>query len=559
VYYLTKANFLVEENLNQAFSIEENLNKELQVREEELTANIEHLSCLTKKIDTEKAKLSAIVESPNHLIWSIDTDYKLIYCNSIYSSSFHKRFGKQLQSGDIILNLLDESSVKWKEWYDKALSGSKFSVEHTGNTSTWEIFFNPIMEENNMIVGATMFMQNISVRKEAQQQLIKAKELAEQASLAKAQFLSTMSHEIRTPMNAVIGMTHLLLEEAPRPDQEENLRILSFAAKNLLALINDILDFSKIDAGKIEFEEIEFNLKDLIQSICKTLHHKADEKGLKMELLLDNNIPSFLIGDPVRLNQIITNLLSNAIKFTHTGHITTTVTLKEILHGKATIDFAVKDTGIGIPADKIDKIFDSFTQASSETTRKYGGTGLGLAITKKLLELQNSHIYVNSKVGEGCIFYFSLSFKTSYRKEQPRPEVVYLHQAQLLQGVKILLVEDNRVNQLIISKFLLKWGLQVDMADNGLIAVDLLKTAIYDLILMDLEMPEMDGYEATRTIRSFTDERYKEIPIIALTASAMIEVQDQVFASGMNGYVTKPFDPDELYQVLAKSILRRLV
>jgi CheY-like chemotaxis protein/anti-sigma regulatory factor (Ser/Thr protein kinase) len=270
-----------------------------------------------------------------------------------------------------------------------------------------------------------------------------------------------------------------------------------------------------------------------------------------------------VMGDPMRLNQIMTNLVSNAIKFTPKGKVTIKVSLERIEEERVVIDFAVQDTGVGIKEDKLEKIFDSFTQASSDTTRNFGGSGLGLAITKRLLELQNSNIHVQSSLGVGSRFYFTLSFPRSGKglilKDRQLSEAFIKEHKQSLVGYKVLVVEDNLINQVIASKFLLRWGLQIDMADNGLIALERVKAADYDLILMDLEMPEMDGYSATKAIRSLAGEKYKSIPIIALTASAFMEVQQEVYAAGMNGYLTKPFNPDEMLEVLTQNLLSKAI
>lgn len=555
VYHLLKANLIAERQMKESFYEVEKLN-------EELILHVDQLSLLTKGIDLEKAKLSAIMESSNHLIWSVDSDYRLIYSNSNYSHAFGHRFGRQLQVGDRILDYLPhEVSTEWKRWYDKALRGSKFSVENPGKGFYWEIFFHPIVELEHQVVGVTVFMQDITSRKKAEQEMIAAKELAEQASKAKAQFLSTMSHEIRTPMNAVIGLTNLLLLEDPKEEQKQNLNVLKFSATNLLSLINDILDFSKIESGKIEFEEVAFSIKELIENTRQTLLLKASEKQLALETELDEAIPGMVIGDPTRLNQIMTNLIGNAIKFTPTGKVTIKVIVRHIEEDSIAIDFAVQDTGIGIKEDKIHTIFDSFTQASSDTTRNFGGSGLGLAITKRLLELQNSTIHVQSSPGVGSRFYFTLSFKRSEKGLKPRDkqpsEASIQEHRQSLEGYKVLVVEDNLINQMIASKFLLRWGLQIDMADNGLIALERVKAGDYDLILMDLEMPEMDGCSATKAIRSLGADKYKCIPIIALTASAFMEVQQEVYAAGMNGYLTKPFNPNEMLKVIANCLVKQ--
>jgi PAS domain S-box-containing protein len=390
------------------------------------------------------------------------------------------------------------------------------------------------------LYGAIM---DITEWKDAKEALIKAKVQAEQAAIAKSQFLSTMSHEIRTPMNAVIGFTHLLMQN-PREDQRLYLSTLKFSAENLLVLINDILDFNKIEAGKIEFEEVDFSVSELISNIKHATVQKADEKRIRLRLLIDDDVPSLVVGDPVRLGQIITNLVSNAIKFTDQGTVTISTNLVSSDKEHTIINFEIQDTGIGIPTDKQESIFESFTQASSDTTRKYGGTGLGLTITRRLLELQGSDIKLTSKEGEGSIFSFDLRFGNS-NKTISKSKQHHRMFKESLKGLRILIAEDNQINVVLAKEFLRQWEVECDVAENGIIALQLIQTNHYDLVLMDLQMPEMDGYETTLEIRKMP--QYKDLPIIALTASAMMNIQDRAFVVGMNDYISKPFNPDELY------------
>ncbi|WP_020532877.1 response regulator [Flexithrix dorotheae] len=385
--------------------------------------------------------------------------------------------------------------------------------------------------------------------KERTAELLEAKEKAEEASRAKELFLSTMSHEIRTPLNAIVGVSNLLKMADIPQEHLDSIEILEISANNLLVLINDILDLSKIEAGKIELESTDFNLKNLIRGIHKTLDTKVSDKGLDLELDFDDQLPDFIVGDQVRLGQIITNLLSNAVKFTEYGFVRTTV--KKIKERDDEVDllFIIQDSGIGISEEMINKIFEDFSQASTDTTRKYGGTGLGLGITKKLVGLHGGEIIVESEVGKGSAFKFQINFRKSDKViEDERLTIKSQDELKDLEGLNILVVEDNKFNQAIAKKFLTGWNAEVTFANNGVEALEILKTdRSFKIILMDIQMPEMDGYEATKQIRSLPQPYYQEIPIIALTASTLSGEREKVLKAGMNDFVMKPFKPEMLY------------
>jgi len=382
-------------------------------------------------------------------------------------------------------------------------------------------------------------------------QIMIAKKKAEHTALIKAKFLSTMSHEIRTPMNAVIGLTNILQQEKPRPDQIENLNTLMFSADLLLSLINDILDFSKLEAGKITFENHDFDLHLLTNNIRNSIKLKAEEKNLEFETSIDPDVPVMVKGDQVRLSQILTNLTANAIKFTDKGNVLIKLQLISKTEENVTVRFSVKDTGIGILESKFEKIFLSFSQADTDTTRKFGGTGLGLSITKKLLDLQGSSIQLESELGKGSNFFFDLTFQKA-SEELTKKEEPTIYDFESFKGTKILLVEDNKINVLVVKKFLNKWNLNIDTAENGEIALEMVQNTDYKLVLMDLEMPVMDGYTATQKIRELKPSKFKKLPIIALSASAISDFRIKAIKVGMNEFVTKPFNPGELHNVISR-------
>jgi PAS domain S-box-containing protein len=369
-----------------------------------------------------------------------------------------------------------------------------------------------------------------------------ATRIAEDAVKAKQQFLSNMSHEIRTPMNAIIGFTKVVLKTDLTEKQKEYLQAIKLSGDALIVLINDILDLAKVDAGKMRFEQTAFKLASSISSMLHLFETKIQEKNLELVKIYDKNIPEVLVGDPVRLHQIILNLVSNAVKFTTEGKITVSVQLLQEDEESVTVEFAVSDTGIGISETKIENIFENFQQATSGTSRLYGGTGLGLAIVKQLVEAQNGTIHVSSEMSKGSNFSFTLSFlKTKFDAEV---EVLFPDVEKDLKHVKVLVVEDIALNQLLMKTLLDDFGFERDIASNGRIAIEMIANKSYDIILMDLQMPEMNGFEATEHIRKILK---LTVPIIALTADVTTVDLAKCKAVGMNDYIAKPVDERILY------------
>lgn len=397
-------------------------------------------------------------------------------------------------------------------------------------------------------------LYNISDRKNFEKELILAKKRAEKAAQAKSEFISMLSHEIRTPMNAIIGIANLFEATELSPKQKEYLRTLKFSSEHLLGLINDILDFSKIEAGRAVLVEKSFNLHELMFSIAMSLKVKADEKGVGVNVTIDPNVPTFIKADPLKIGQVLTNLLGNAIKFTSEGHVGITIGLKQKFARSVSLDFKVMDTGIGISADKLSSIFDEFVQADQEVSLTYGGTGLGLAISQKLIELYGSRIDVKSELGTGSEFSFNLVLKIG----ETTQEALDIHdmkdsmpKKQAFNGLKALIVEDNNVNVFVLSKFLESWGIEYEVASNGQEGLEKAQLRTFDVILMDIRMPIMSGFQATQEIRNLEGAYFKDIPIIALSASTKVGLTDHLAGVPFTDFVGKPFRPEELFQKIA--------
>jgi signal transduction histidine kinase/ActR/RegA family two-component response regulator len=396
----------------------------------------------------------------------------------------------------------------------------------------------------------TLRIQDLSLQM-AEQKIIRERRKREASEKAKQIFLVNISHEIRTPMNGVLGFAKLLEESLVNEDERESLQMIIKSADQLMAILNDILDFSRLESGDINFVNQPFVLKDTVRSIYRLMEPAAALKELKFSYLIPEDMPIVLSGDAVRLGQILLNLTSNAIKFTEQGEVRISLHLVEKLADTVTVEFQVKDTGIGIPADKHQKVFDFFEQVTNDTSRRYAGTGLGLSIVKRLVELQGGEVFLDSIVGTGSDFYFRLTFArvTEHvsRKTLQLLSVLPDIPVETGKGVRILVVEDNPINQLLVLKLLEKRGYETTVAENGKIAIDEYRKGDFDIILMDLQMPELDGYEATRVIRMMEGHK-GEIPIVAMTAHTIKGELEKCADIGMNDYISKPFDATELYQ-----------
>ncbi|MDP6452848.1 MAG: ATP-binding protein, partial [SAR202 cluster bacterium] len=408
--------------------------------------------------------------------------------------------------------------------------------------------------------------RDISAAKRASNELQRARDVAEAASSAKSEFLANMSHEIRTPLNAISGFTQLMTGDADFSDKQRNyLNMVSQSAESLSQIVNDILDFSKIEAGKLDFEEAPFDLRTLVVQTVAMFSLKAKEKGLKLNSTIDDNIENTLTGDPGRLGQVLVNLIGNAIKFTDQGSVTLDVRTDVRSDSEISLRFSVTDTGVGIPQDRQDAIFDAFSQADSSTTRNYGGTGLGLTIATQLVRHMGGRIWLESQTGVGSKFQFTANFRLidetlttpPSESEQGSKALSEDHNSRpgaSFNSMKVLLVEDNDLNQMLASEILELNGYEVVVAENGRRALQLIDEIAFDLVLMDIHMPVLDGYQATRAIRESEVITETHIPIIAMTANAMDGDEQKCHEAGMDGFIAKPFRPDRLVSVVKKAL-----
>ncbi|HSH65122.1 MAG TPA: ATP-binding protein, partial [Bacteroidia bacterium] len=428
------------------------------------------------------------------------------------------------------------------------------NIRKDGTRITVELTLSPLKNKGKEIFAYIGIAKNITEQKKLQNELIMAKQVAEESVILKEAFLANMSHEIRTPMNAIIGFTDLLLKRKLPEKELDYVQTIKKSGENLLRIINDILDVSKIDSGMMEFEEHPISIKEIFASLSSMLSQKAKEKKLTLIFSYDEDLPDTILGDPTRLTQVILNLVGNAIKFTKSGRIEVFAKLLKEENERYQIEFSVKDTGIGISEDKLKFVFERFSQAETHTTRNYGGTGLGLSIAKQLVTLQGGTMSVSSELGKGSSFSFILNFK--------KTEKMYINyqwnnstlDEERLGKLNVLIVEDNPINIKFILSLFADYKIQIDVAENGKLAIDKVKKNAYDLILMDIEMPEMNGYVTTSIIRH---ELNNNIPIIAMTAHAMAGEQDKCLALGMDDYISKPINANLLFEKMLMAAASR--
>jgi signal transduction histidine kinase/CheY-like chemotaxis protein len=439
---------------------------------------------------------------------------------------------------------------------DRALKGEAFATNFVLNDISFELFIGPEVDVNGVVVGASMLSVDVSDRAKIEQEKIQLQireETVLETSKLKSEFLATMSHEIRTPINGVIGVTNLLLDTPLNMKQRQYAEAIKDSGSSLLSVINDILDFSKIEAGKMEFEEIDFNLPEFFCKSLKSFFYIADQKNITLVTEVDPQLPVWVRGDPGRFRQIINNLVSNAIKFTEKGQVSVQIMSTAAENGNFGIRVEVRDSGIGISEDMIQEIFRPFSQAEASLARRYGGTGLGLSICKRLVDQMGGTIGVKSETQVGSTFWVDVLFCGGQENtEIQKNETISKALLQSGRDIRILVAEDNAINQMITTAMLSQMGYISVVVGNGMEALEALSGEDFDLVLMDYQMPRMDGLEATRQFRNSLSARNRGIPILAMTANAMLAHREECLLAGMDDYVTKPVSMEVLSQVISR-------
>jgi PAS domain S-box-containing protein len=489
----------------------------------------------------------SVVEDGSDIIFIVDFNGRILYHNNSAKETLGYR--RKVLIGKTFFDYLpiehqQDFKTKFKAIQRKALT-KKIEFQFRCHDKTYKFLeFNAInLKFKQNLEGFILDCRDITQRKKDAEELLRLQK-------AKEQFLANISHEIRTPINGIAGLATLLTNNQKAEDLNDYLTAIKYSAENLKVIINDILDLSAIESGKLKLEKIGFNLNDLLPNLISTFSHQAKEKRIDLRYTVDPTLNTILVGDPVRLNQILINLIGNAVKFTNFGHITVNAYLQSKQQNKCWVQIDVIDTGVGIPQDKLDTIFESFSQADASVTRRYGGTGLGLTIVKQLVKIQKGRIKVDSVEHQGSVFSVTIPYllpqEENKSKTSERKTIKGIHPGK---NLNILLVEDNDINRLYAKSILKNWDSEIDTAENGMVALEKVKNKHYDVVLMDIQMPIMDGYETTRAIRQMEGSQ-ASLPIIALTANATKSDAEKCLHAGMDAFLPKPFTPEDLFQKL---------
>lgn len=514
------------------------------------------------EVKETKKQLELVVNNVKNVIFQTTASGEYTFLNQAWEDvlgvEVKDSLGKKFS--DFFHHIDSESITAIQQFIDT--SGRQGQFNHIMKVVTcleehkWiEVTYQYTFDENGEANGTIGSFVDVTSIKQAEIALKIAKETAEAANESKSHFLNIMSHEIRTPLNSIIGLTNIMILEEHMQEQSENLHALKFSGEHLLHLINDILDFNKIMAGKVNLEEKEFSIESVLDGLRRNFQPLAIEKGIRFKIIKDEDLPMALVGDKTRLYQILNNLVSNAIKFTSDGKVVLSLELIKIENKVARILFEVSDSGIGIKEENVDKIFQLFEQADQSITRKFGGTGLGLAICRKLLNAMDSEIEVESIEGKGSTFKFEIAYTVSENFEQFNKSMLADLSSSFsgLDGKKVLIAEDYTMNVLVLKQFFDKWGLKYEIGKNGQEALDLLAIHKFDAVFMDLQMPIMDGYEATKRIRAMQGDISKT-PIIALTATTQQDIKEKALKAGVDAFISKPFNPIHLFNTTKEII-----
>jgi len=527
--------------------------------EEQQTEKLRVIEKAKKEIFMANLKLSSLIRNLPTGVMLEDEEHKVLHTNERFCQIFDFLVPPGLLEGLLandIFDLVKENCAEPGHFDDEIirlyLAGSEALLPTIAltNGSVLECSYAPILADNE-VAGHLWQFKDITEATKAQQDLIRAKEQAEESVRVKENFLANISHEMRTPMNGILGMADLLGKTDLAEEQKNFLHLIKSSGQNLMMIINDILDAAKLNSGKLHLERISFNIVETVTAAYKSLVYKAEEKKLPYLLGPIEVASPYVEGDPYRLNQVLLNLLNNALKFTLEGEVRLSILVLAETDTNLTVEIQVKDSGIGIAPENLDIIFEGFTQVHAGSDRKFGGTGLGLSISKSLVQQMGGKIWVESKLNEGSTFRFVLTFnKAEKPTEKPTEEIDYAGLGEL----KVLLAEDNEVNLFLTQTLMENWGFQVDTAVNGLEAVAKASTQAYDVILMDIQMPELNGVDATRKIRNLSEPARARVPIIALTANAFPEDYQHYLANGLNDYLSKPYKEPALFQKISSNL-----